>query len=147
MNSIKRIAADLMKCGVTRVRIRDPKEVAEALTREDIRQLIASGAIWKVQKKGTSRVKARYLLAQRKRGRRRGAGSKKGHVRVGKTIWVKQIRAQRKLISELRKDKLISDADYRQVYLRSKGGMFRSKKHLLSTLKEKGMLKVKEKKA
>jgi len=41
----KRLAADLLKCGVHRVKI-DPKkveEITEAITREDVKRLIKDG--------------------------------------------------------------------------------------------------------
>jgi len=102
LSTQKRIASEILKCGITRVRVKESKEVGEALTREDIRSLIQKGEIWKIQKKGTSRGKARKLLKQKRRGRRRGAGSKKGRVRTKKKDWIKGIRAQRRLLAEFR---------------------------------------------
>ena len=132
----KRIAAEILKCGIHRVRLKETKDVGEALTREDIRGLIKEKLIWKVQIKGTSRVKARHLLKQKKRGRRRGPGSKKGQPGVGKTLWVARVRAQRQLLRDLRESKRLQADSYQTIYLRVKGGMFRSKKHLQSYLKE-----------
>lgn len=136
----KRLAAEILKCGVSRVRVKEAKEVEEALTREDIRALVSKGLVWKIQKKGTSRGKARIILRQKKRGRRRGPGSKRGHRGGKKQDWMKLIRAQRKLLVQLRDSKALGSRDYRSLYSRSKGGMFRSKKHLLSYAKEHDML-------
>jgi large subunit ribosomal protein L19e len=141
LTSQKRIAASIMKCGVTRVKIKESKEVEEAITREDIRGLIKQGLITKIQKKGTSRGKARIILKQKKRGRRRGPGSKKGHEKGGKELWMKAIRAQRKVLKELRDSGRMTKRNYGVIYLRAKGGMFRNKKHLLSYLKEREMIK------
>jgi len=138
----KRIAAEILKCGVSRIRIEQSKDVEEAITREDIRALIKKGLIKKVQKKGTSRSHARVNLKQKNRGRRRGAGSKKGKLRKRKIVWVKSVRAQRKLLEETKDD---VGKEYRVLYSRVKGGMFRSKKHLLSYMKEREMLKEKKK--
>ena len=55
LNSQKKIAASLLKCGASRIRIKQSKEVDEALTRNDIRELIKKGYIWKEQKKGSSK--------------------------------------------------------------------------------------------
>ena len=77
-DSQKRIAADLMKCGVSRVRIRQGEEVEEALTREDNRGLIQAGQIWCVQKKGTSKFATKVRLEQKKKGRMKGPGKRKG---------------------------------------------------------------------
>ena len=67
LSTQKRIAAEIMKCGVSRIRIKEDKDVEEALTREDIRNLIKKGLIKRIQKKGTSRVHARAILRQKKR--------------------------------------------------------------------------------
>lgn len=141
LSTQKRLAAALLKCGISRVRVKESKEVEEALTREDIRGLIAKGFIWKIQKKGTSRAYANHLLRQKSRGRRRGAGNKRGKDRKTKDHWISIIRAQRKLLAELRDSGTLSSQDYHLLYLRAKGGMFRTKRHLLSTLKEQGFLK------
>lgn len=139
----KRIAAELLKCGVTRVRVKEDKEVDDALTREDIRNLIKKKMIWKIQKKGTSRVKARVILKQKSRGRRRGDGSKKGKVVKKKEKWMSLIRAQRKTLMELRETGKLKREDYRTLYMRAKGGMFRNKKHMLSYMKDKDLIKIK----
>ena len=144
LSTQKRIAAEIMKCGVSRIRIKEDKDVEEALTREDIRNLIKKGLIKRIQKKGTSRVHARAILRQKKRGRRRGAGSKKGKAHVGKTGWMSIVRAQRAMLKEMRESGSIKSREYRILYGRVKGGMFRNKKHLLSYMKEHDILKVKK---
>lgn len=133
----KRIAAELLGCGLSRVRITQEKDVEEAITREDVRQLIKKGLIKKASKKGTSRAQARQLLKQKARGRRRGAGSKKGRVSERKSDWIKNVRAQRRLLSENRQS---LGKEYGVLYGRVKGGMFRSKKHLLTYMKERELL-------
>ena len=69
----KRIAADVLKVGSTRVFF-DParvKEIEEAITRGDIRKLLADLAIQAKPKKGNSRFRIRKNRLQRKKGRRR----------------------------------------------------------------------------
>ena len=141
LSTQKRLAASILKCGVSRVRIKQDKAVEEALTREDIRGLIERDLIWKIQKKGTARGKARKILSQKRKGRKRGPGSKKGIQVDRKREWMSHIRAQRRILKSLRDSGNISKKDYRTVYLRAKGGMFRSKKHMLSYLKERDILK------
>ena len=83
-------------------------------------------------------------MLQKKKGRRRGPGSRKGAkgARQGeKTEWLKKVRAQRRLIRILRDKGVIEKSVYRKVYRLIKGGMFRSKKHLLVYLKENEFLK------
>ena len=146
--SQKIVAAKVLKCGVTRVRVLDEKAVAEALTREDIRSLIKKGAIIKLPKVGNSRAHANKIMEQKKKGRRIGRGSRKGTKKTTepkKRKWIKTVRPIRRLLKELRETNRIDKDDYRELYLKIKGGYFRNKKHLLLYLKEKEMLKKFEK--
>jgi large subunit ribosomal protein L19e len=144
MASQKRIAARIMKCGVSRVRIKPSEEVEEALTREDIRGLIQKGLVWKVQKRGTSKFASKKKLGQKRKGRMRGPGRRKGTKgarKKDKTKWMEKVRPLRRLLSELRESGRIERSDYGMLYRRVKGGFFRNKKHLLYYLKEHDMLK------
>jgi len=148
--SQKRMAAEIMKCGTSRVKITTNKEVEEALTREDVRNLIRKGFIKKIQKRGSSRAAARKTLAQKKKGRRKGMGSRKGSKRARisrKEQWMRNVKIMRKLIKELRDTGRIERRDYRRLYLRVKGGMFRNRKHIMLYLKEHELLKVTSKPA
>ena len=152
LSSQKRIAADVLKCGITRVRITADgeamKEVEEALTREDIRALVRKGLIIKVQKKGTSSAGARKIRKQKSRGRRKGTGSRKGRMGArepGKPAWMKKVRALRALLRGLKESGSITNDVYRDFYMKVKGGMFRNKKHLLYYLKDHELLKKRKK--
>ncbi|MCJ7516993.1 MAG: 50S ribosomal protein L19e, partial [Methanomassiliicoccales archaeon] len=66
LKSQRRIAAQILGCGEGRVWI-DPdriEDVADAITRADIRTAIESGTIRARPKKGVSRGRARYNIAQ-----------------------------------------------------------------------------------
>ena len=137
--SQKRMAAEILKCGKSRIRITLGKDVEEALTREDVRNLIRKGSIKKVQKKGSSRAAARKTLAQKKKGRRKGMGSRKGRMRARmprKKEWMTSVKTLRAVIKDLRDSGRIERKDYRLLYRRVKGGMFRNRKHILLYLKE-----------
>lgn len=142
----RRMAALLLKCGEGRVWI-DPasqEEVADAVTRADIRSAIRARVIQRLAIKGTSRVRARRHAAEVAKGRHSGPGSRRGTplARVTKKArWMRRIRAQRDLLRELRKTKQIPSSAYREFYRRSKGGMFRSRAHLLLNLRLAGHLK------
>ena len=142
----KRMAAALLKCGLGRVRM-DPTrldDISEAVTREDIRRLIASGAIEARKKRGTSRVRARYRAAQRKKGRRRGHGHRKGGSNVRyprKQRWMDRIRPIRRRLRELRDQGLVDRASYRLLYRQAKGGMFHNRAHLETQLRLRGVVK------
>lgn len=139
--SQKKLAAKILKCGINRVRITQAKEVADALTRNDIKALIKKGLIYKIPKKGTSRAKAKIIAKQKKKGRRKGIGSRKGIRSVRRLKWIKSVRALRKLLKELRNSEKIERRTYAKLYKKVKGNEFRNKKHLLLYLKEKNLLK------
>jgi len=132
----KRLAAKVLKCGENRVWM-DPdalEEIAEAITTEDIRRLIREGKITALQKQGVSRARAKVILKQKKKGRRKGQGSRKGKKTARmprKEQWMIRIRALRKLLRELREEGKITKTEYRKLYMAAKGGQFRSKAHLL----------------
>ena len=65
--TLRKIAADLLKSGESRIRIEQGKETEEALTREDVRGLISKGLVKKVQKKGTSKFMVRKKQKQKKK--------------------------------------------------------------------------------
>lgn len=149
LSSQKRIASRILKCGTSRVRIREGKEVEEALTREDIRSLIRKGYIWKEQKKGTSKFNVKQRVRQKRKGRMGGQGSRKGTAgarKPGKRKWIESVRPLRRLLRELKESGSIDNRVYRKIYLMIKGGAFRNKKHLLYYLSEHEMLKSKPKK-
>ncbi len=141
----RRMAAEILGCGNNRVWI-DPnreEDVADAITRADIRTAIESGTIRAMAKKGVSRGRARYNHEQRSKGRQRGPGSRKGPAGARtptKRDWIQTIRPIRTTLRELRDSGKISKKVYRVYYMRAKGGMFKSRAHILTHLKADGHL-------
>lgn len=143
----RRIAAKILKCGTNRVWV-DPqklRDVSGAITREDVRRLINSDAIMKSPEEAPSRAKIRIRAIKKRKGRRSGHGSRKGSFesRTGNTQklrWIKTIRPQRQMISELKASGAINNETYKRLYKLSKGGVFRSRKHLELYMKEHKML-------
>ncbi|MCD6465527.1 50S ribosomal protein L19e [Candidatus Bathyarchaeota archaeon] len=131
LRSQRRMAAEVLGVGEGRVWI-DPErleDVEAAITREDIRRLIHEGAIRKLKEKGVSRARARILHEKRKKGRRRGQGSRSGSRKARaklKKVWVMKIRALRRRLRELKEKRVITTRVYRQLYLKAKSGVFRS---------------------
>jgi len=141
----RRLAANLLKCGGHRVWINENRleDVAGAVTRSDIRRLIASGAIQKKQKKGISGGRALYRKLQKRKGRRMGPGTRKGgpHVKFPKKRrWIKIIRPIRAHLVELKKAKAITVKNYRLLYRQAKGGMFKNKAHVDAQLRARNLL-------
>ncbi|MCD6263988.1 50S ribosomal protein L19e [Candidatus Bathyarchaeota archaeon] len=131
LRSKKRLAASILKVGVSRVWI-DPEyleDVEAAITRDDIRRLIREGIIRRLPSESQSRARARLLAAKKKKGLRRGPGSRKGskHATVGrKERWMNRIRALRRRLRILRERRVITTRTYRMLYLKAKGGAFQS---------------------
>ena len=142
----RRLAAAILKCGENRVWI-DPastEDLSEAVTRSDVRHAIKIGVIQRLPEKGVSRVRARELAAERRRGRHQGVGSRKGNPTArlpSKDRWMERVRPQRALLKELRGSQQLAPKAYREFYRKVKGGMFRSRSHLLSNLKLANVLK------
>ncbi len=137
----KRIAADVMKVGISRVWM-DPQfedEISLAITREDIRRLVDEGAIQKKQKIGVSRGRARYKMQQKRKGQRRGPGRRKGkHTATlsKKDRWMMKIRPMRRELRRLREEGRITRRVYRDLYLKAKGNAFRNTAHLRTYIAE-----------
>ena len=146
LSNQRRLAAALLKCGEGRVWI-DPasqEELADAVTRSDLRGAIKAGVIRRKRVPGTSRVRARQHAREVEKGRHSGPGSRRGTPSARlpkKDRWMRRIRAQRALLRELKEAKKIPTAVYRQFYRRAKGGMFRSRAHLVVNLRLAGHLK------
>ena len=133
----KEMAGQLLKTGTSKIWV-DPLEnerVAQAMTKEDLRLLIKEGIVKK--KKLAGKNKKRALL--RKKGSKKGFGKRKGTAKARtnpKEKWMKAVRAQRKKLRELKRGKQKFKIPYRKAYLMVKGGYFRGKKHLESTVME-----------
>jgi len=146
LSNQRRLAAALLKCGEGRVWI-DPasqEELADAVTRSDVRSAIKAGVIRRAPIQGVSRARAKQHATEVGKGRHSGPGSRRGtpSSRIPrKERWMRRIRAQRKLLQELRTDRKIPASVYREFYRRAKGGMFRSRAHLIVNLRLAGHLK------
>ena len=142
--SQREVAAKLMKVGVNRVWI-DPErieDVESAITRREINRLIKDGAITARPVKGVSRGRARILHEKRRRGKRRGHGSREGskYARLPRKIrWIRNIRAIRKKLNELVEKKAITVSTRRKLYMQAKGGTFRNVNHLLQHIESSGL--------
>ncbi len=138
----KRMAAEILDVGENRIYI-DPdeqEEVSEAITRNDIRNLIEGGAIQKRDEKGTSNARSKKIKKQKKKGQRKGQGSRKGKksARKGdKEKWMEKIRAIRARLKEMRDNDEITQEQYRKLYDMSKGGFFRDTNHLENHVENK----------
>ena len=144
MKTQKRIAAKIMKTSPRKVKFSNERlaDIKEAITKTDVRALIGEKAIKKQQAKGISRVRANKIKVQKSKGLRKGPGSRQGKRTAReprKVTWMNKIRLQRTFIKELKEKELISNETYRDVYMKSKGGFFRSKRHIKIFLEDKNL--------
>ena len=117
-------------------------QVASAVQTDDIREFIDEGWIKAKPVKGTSRVRARARLEQKKKGRRKGQGTRSGSSNARnprKNRWMRTIRSQRRVLKELRSEDTIEPSQYRRYYLKAKGGSYRSIAHMRSQMVLEGV--------
>ena len=131
LSAQRRLAADVMDVGENRVRFDSDAqgEIADAITREDIRELVANGTIESKEAKSNSRGRAREREQKRAYGHRTGPGTRKGTAGARedrKEAWVSRIRAQRRRLKELREDGTLNRTQYRALYDKAGGGEFDS---------------------
>jgi len=141
---VRRLAAEVLGVGESRIWI-DPSRIddaAAAISRDDVRRLIKEGVISVRPESTPSRGRARLRALKKRQGRGRGPGSRKGPRYDEKRLWILRVRAQRKLLKELKEKGLIDAKTFREVYRLVKGGMFRSRAHLKLYLREHNLIKV-----
>ncbi|WP_290901925.1 50S ribosomal protein L19e [Ferroglobus sp.] len=142
----RRLAAEVLECGINRVWF-DPDaldEIATAATKDDIRELIERGLIKRKPVKGVCRVRINKRKAQKRKGRRRGHGRRKGKATARmprKRAWIIRIRALRRRLKFLKEKGVLDSRTYRMLYRKAKGGEFRSVSHLNAYLKSIGVLR------
>jgi len=131
LSAQKRLASDVLDVGKNRVWFNPERQgdIADAITREDVRELVDEGAITAKDKKGNSRGRARERKEKQAYGHQKGAGSRKGKAGARqneKKNWESRIRAQRKKLNELRGNGDITRTQYRELYNKASGGEFDS---------------------
>lgn len=144
-NTIRRLAASVMGVGESRIRFKPDQmaRIREALTRDDVRALVGEGIIIALPARGVSRAGARARDEARRSGRRSGHGRRKGTFKArsdGKATWMAKVRAQRRVLRQLRAEGKIAQTHSRKIYTMIKGNAFRGKAVLMTYLKENGIL-------
>lgn len=137
----KRLASDVFKCSKKHVRFDTEmlEEIKKSITKADIKSLISENIIYKKPIVGVSRVRARKIRIQKSKGQMRGDGSRKGKKTARlprKKRWMLKIRAQRDLLKILKEKEIIAKDVYRQLYKKSQGGFFRSRRHIKLYIEE-----------
>ena len=135
---IKRMAAEIMGVGESKIWV-DPTQMTkalEAMTRDDIRNLVAQRIVRKRKDQGHSRGAARILQAKKRVGRKQGQGKRTGTKKARsqpKKMWQERVRALRTTLRTLKTEGKLK-GNYAALYRQVKGNNFRGKKHLLQTI-------------
>ena len=136
----RELVARILDIGANRVRFEPDKldDIADSITREDLRSLVRRGTIWTTRVKGTSRGRARTKQAIRKKSGL-GPGSKKGKktARMGKkSAYVRKIRSLRRHLKMLKDRNEINGQTYWLIYKKINGSQVRSVSHLREIVRQ-----------
>ena len=136
----KRLAARVTGVGVHRIRFDTEHldDVADAITRENIRSLITANTIRIKSFTGTSKGRAHTKKAQKnKRGTTQGAKKGRKGARVGKKeVYVAKVRALRRLLKIAKDRKDLTNPEFWILYKKVGGNTVRNKAHLRTLMEE-----------
>ncbi|MCE4610659.1 MAG: 50S ribosomal protein L19e [Desulfurococcales archaeon] len=144
----RRLAAELLGVGEKRIWI-DPnpeysEEISNAVTRRDVMHLVKRGIIRVLPERGVHGHASKVRHSQRKKGRRRGYGRRKGRATARldpKRDWMNRIRKMRRYLRYLRDKGVIDRRTYRRLYMLAKGGVFHDLSSLKRYLAERGIIR------
>jgi len=136
----KRLASRVTGVGVHRIRFDSDHldDIADAITRENIRSLITANTIQIMSFRGTSRGRAQEKKSQKKK-RGTGQGSKQGRkgAREGKKeVYVAKVRSLRRLLKIAKDRKEITNPEFWALYKKVGGNTVRNKAHLRLLMEE-----------
>lgn len=136
----RRLVARILGVGANRIKFDSEylDDVADAITRDNIRSLLTANIIEVRPIKGTSKGRAHHKKSQRrKRGTKQG--SKKGAkgTRIGKKqVYVRKIKALRHRLKVSKGRKEITNQDYWKLYRQVGGNQVRNVAHLRTLIDE-----------
>ena len=136
----KRLVSRITGAGIHRIWFDSDHEddIADAITRDNIRSLITANTIKIKPFRGTSRGRAKQKKAQRhKRGIKRGSKRGSRGARMGKKqVYVKKIRSLRYLLKVVKDRKEVTNEQFWSLYKKVGGNTVRNRAHLLSLIEQ-----------
>jgi len=136
----KRLVSRVTGVGIHRIRFDTDHliDIADAITRANIRSLITANTIKIKPFTGTSKGRAHFKKAQRnKRGTTQGSKKGRKGARVGKkTVYVAHVRALRRLLKIAKDRKDLTNPEFWTLYKKVGGNTVRNKAHLRDLMDE-----------
>ena len=136
----KRLVSRVTGVGVHRIKFDSDHldDIADAITRENIRSLITANTIKVKPIVGTSKGRAHTKKTQRnKRGTKQGSKQGKKGARVGKKeIYVAKVRSLRRLLKIAKDRKELTNPEFWSLYKKIGGNTVRNKAHLRLLMEE-----------
>ena len=136
----KRLVSRIVGVGANRIRFDNDHldDIADAITRDDIRSLMTANTITVKSLKGTSRGRAKTKKIQKaKRGTKQGSKKGRKGAREGKkTVYVNKVRALRYILKIAKDRKEIDNNVFKAIYKKIGGNTVRNKAHLRTIINE-----------
>lgn len=136
----KRLVSRITGVGVSRIKFDTDHldDVADAITRQNIRSLITANKIKIKSVIGTSKGRAHTKKAQKnKRGTTQGSKQGRKGARIGKKeVYVAKVRSLRRLLKIAKDRKELTNPEFWLLYKKIGGNTIRNKAHLRTLMEE-----------
>ena len=133
----RRMAAKVLNIGKNKIWFIPGRinEIKEAITQQDIVDLIKDKAIKRKPHLGQKRRAGRINLKRKKKGRRRGPG----HIKkvIKKRDYIHRIRKLRSFLKSLKNTNKMNSEECRKIYMLLKAGMLKNKQAITEYIQEK----------
>jgi len=126
----KKLAARTLGLGIDSIAFRNERidEIKEAITKQDIRDLVSSGAIIIKPVKGRRK--------KEKNKNKKGFGKIKKKIKARKQNYVRLTRKLRQYVKQLKMQEKVTQEDYKKIRKQIRAKTFRSKSHMRELIKK-----------